>query len=207
MQTEVDFHAAVGRLTARDRHLRDLVESVGRPSFWFRTPEFPTLVLFILEQQVSLASAAATLSRLEARIGAVTPQAIRRAGPEVIRSAGVTRQKTRYLVGIADRVVAGQLDLAGLSGLDDDSVRAQLTASVGIGPWTADVWLLSCLRRPDIWPIGDRALQVGAAEALDLPETPDASGLEALGRRWRPDRSTAARLLWHRYLAVRNRPT
>ncbi len=84
-------------------------------------------------------------------------------------------------------------------------MRAALTALPGIGRWTADVYLLACLGRPDLWPVGDRALQVAAAEALGLATVPDQSGLEAVGERWRPHRSTAARLLWHGYLARRGR--
>ena len=99
----------------------------------------------------------------------------------------------------------GTLDLAGLAELPDDEVRRALVALPGIGPWTADVYLLACLGRPDLWPIGDRALQVAAAEALGLAAVPDPTALTVLGERWRPLRSTAARLLWHGYLSRRGR--
>ena len=93
----------------------------------------------------------------------------------------------------------------GSDDLPDDDVRRALTALPGIGRWTADVYLLACLGRPDLWPVGDRALQVAAAEALHLDVVPDQAGLELLGERWRPHRSTAARLLWHGYLVRRGR--
>jgi DNA-3-methyladenine glycosylase II len=117
----------------------------------------------------------------------------------------VSRQKDRYLRALAGAVETGTLDLEGLTALDDDSVRLKLTALPGIGRWTADVYLLACLGRPDLWPVGDRALQVAAAEALGLDTVPDQAELDLLGDRWRPHRSTAARLLWHAYLARRGR--
>jgi DNA-3-methyladenine glycosylase II len=89
--------------------------------------------------------------------------------------------------------------------MDDDAVRRALVALPGIGPWTADVYLLACLGRPDLWPVGDRALQVAVAEALGLAAVPDPGSLEGLGERWRPHRSTAARILWHGYLGRRGR--
>jgi DNA-3-methyladenine glycosylase II len=172
---------------------------------WLRPPGFPSLVLFILEQQVSLASAAAAYRKLADRLGTMTPSALLASTPEELRLDGVSRQKDRYLRALAAAVETGELDLDGLAGLDDATVRAALTALPGIGRWTADVYLLACLRRPDLWPVGDRALQVATAEALGLDTVPDQGALELLGERWRPHRSTAARLLWHGYLARRGR--
>lgn len=99
----------------------------------------------------------------------------------------------------------GSLDLDALEQVDDDEVRSRLTALPGIGRWTADVYLLACLCRPDLWPVGDRALQVAVAEALALEAVPTQPELEPIGDRWRPLRSTAARVLWHGYLGRRNR--
>jgi DNA-3-methyladenine glycosylase II len=125
--------------------------------------------------------------------------------PDQLRADGVSRQKDRYLRALATAVETGTLDLSRLVDLPDDEVRRELTALPGIGRWTADVYLLACLGRPDLWPVGDRALQVAAAEALGLGAVPGPAALEEVGERWRPHRSTAARLLWHGYLASRGR--
>jgi DNA-3-methyladenine glycosylase II len=135
----------------------------------------------------------------------MAPEALLRTTPEELREDGVSRQKDRYLRALAAAVVTGELDLPGLDARSDDEVRRALTALPGIGRWTADVYLLACLGRPDLWPVGDRALQVAAAEALHLDVVPDQAGLEQLGVRWQPHRSTAARLLWHGYLVRRGR--
>ena len=191
------FGEAVQDLVSRDADLARIVQQHGRPVLWTRPPGFPALVLFILEQQVSLASAAAAYSRLAEAIATSTS--------EELRASGVSRQKDRYLRALSAAVLDGTLDLAGLAELPDDEVRRALVALPGIGPWTADVYLLACLGRPDLWPIGDRALQVAAAEALGLAAVPDPASLTVLGERWRPLRSTAARLLWHGYLSRRGR--
>lgn len=199
------FARTVADLTAHDPDLAALVANHGIPPLWLRPPGFPSLVLFILEQQVSLASAAAAYRKVVERVGAMVPAALLATTPEELREDGVSRQKDRYLRALALAVATGELDLPGLAALPDDEVRRALTALPGIGRWTADVYLLACLGRPDLWPVGDRALQVAAAEALGLDEVPDQSGLELLGERWRPHRSTAARLLWHGYLVRRGR--
>lgn len=197
------FAVDLASLLAGDEALAALVAEHGPPVFWERPPGFASLVLFILEQQVSLASAAATYRALLARQGVMSPTAVL-ANPDMRRD-GVSRQKERYLRALAAAVADGSLDLAALEGLDDDAVRAALMALPGIGRWTADVYLLACLGRPDLWPVGDRALQVAAAEALGLATVPDPTELERLGERWRPHRSTAARVLWHGYLRRRGR--
>lgn len=199
------FARTVAELTAHDADLSALVAEHGTPPLWRRPPGFPSLVLFILEQQVSLASAAAAYRKVLDRLGAMTPETVLATTPEQLRLDGVSRQKDRYLRALAGAVVAGELDLPGLDARSDDDVRRALTALPGIGRWTADVYLLACLGRPDLWPVGDRALQVAAAEALRLDRVPDQAALELLGERWRPHRSTAARLLWHGYLVRRGR--
>jgi DNA-3-methyladenine glycosylase II len=202
---QAEFERVVAELTRRDDHLARLVEAHGVPSLWLRPAGFPSLVLYILEQQVSLASAAAAYRRVVDRVGTMTPAALLASTPDELRLDGVSRQKDRYVRALAEAVEHGTLDLTGLRDLDDDAVRAALTALPGIGAWTADVYLLACLGRPDLWPAGDRALQVAAAEALGLDTVPGPAELTAIGERWRPHRSSAARLLWHGYLARRGR--
>ena len=199
------FARSVAELTATDPRLADLVAAHGTPAHWLRPAGFASLVLFILEQQVSLASAAAAYRKVLDRLGTMTPTQLLASTPEQLRQDGVSRQKDRYLRALAAAVESGALELDHLAALPDEDVRAALTAVPGIGRWTADVYLLACLGRPDLWPVGDRALQVAAAETLGLDTVPDQVALEQLGQRWRPHRSTAARLLWHGYLARRGR--
>ncbi len=202
---EAGFLDAVGRLCDGDPMLAAAVERNGTPDFWTRPPGFATLVLFVLEQQVSLASARAAYDRLVSRTGGVTPHSIMSSSDDELRADGFSRQKTRYVQLLSEEVLTGDLDLGGLEDLPDVAVRDRLLALTGVGPWTADVYLLACLRRPDIWPVGDRALQVGTAELLALDDVPTSAELEALGERWRPLRSAAARIVWHSYLTERGR--
>jgi DNA-3-methyladenine glycosylase II len=203
--TPASFADHARRLAACDPALGAVVEAHGMPDFWHRPPSFATLALLVVEQQVSLASAKAVFDRLAAALGGVTAATLTAAGTEVLVAAGLTRQKQRYLRLLASAVTGGTLDLAALAGRPDAEARSALLDLTGIGPWTADVYLLSALRRPDVWPVGDRALQVGVAEVLGLPVVPAGAELEALGERWRPVRAVAARLVWHAYLCRRGR--
>lgn len=200
-----EWRRHVTAVAATDEHLAAELADHGLPERWSRPPGFPSLVLLILEQQVSLASAAATYARIRARTGAMTPTALLATMPEELRADGVSRQKDRYLRALSTAVDTGALDLGRLPTLPDAEVRAQLVALPGIGRWTAEAYLLACLDRPDVWPVGDRALQVAVAERLGLAAVPDQRELEVIGSRWAPHRSTAARLLWHGYLARRGR--
>lgn len=200
----VPHDSAIDQLVASDPQLAAIVTRSGRPPVFRRPATFPTLVLLILEQQVSLASAAAAYRRLQ-DAGPVTPETLLARDDADLARIGFSRQKTGYVRALAAAVRDGVLDLAALANLPDAEVRASLIARPGIGPWTADIFLLSCLGRPDVWPVGDRALQVGTGEALGLEQTPSAAELAGIGERWVPLRSTAAQLLWHDYLARRGR--
>lgn len=167
---------------------------------WARTPGFPTLVYIILEQQVSLASARAAFTKLELASDEITPETFLRFGDEELKAIGFSRQKAGYCRGLARAVLDGELDLPALEGLPDEQVRAALTAVKGIGPWTANIYLLMVLLRPDIWPAGDLALAVAYQKIKQLPARPGTQELEAIAERWRPWRAVAARLLWHEYL-------
>ena len=203
--TSHTFHVHALELADRDPSLGKVVADYGLPDFWHRPASFATLVLFVVEQQVSLASAKAVFDRMHAALGGITPDTLLSADPELLRATGLTRQKQRYVLLLAAAVDDGSLDLPVLAAMTDDEVRGRLLALTGIGPWTADVYLLSALRRADMWPVGDRALQVGVGEVLGLDETPSPLALEGLGDRWRPLRAVAARLVWHNYLCRRGR--
>ena len=199
------FEEAAALLGDEDPALGLILHERGLPPFWQREPGLSTLVLLIMEQQVSLESGAAMFRRLRDLLGAVVPETILGAGDDGLRSIGLTRQKSGYLLGLADAVLTGELELAGLREVAETEARSMLVAIKGIGPWTADAYLLSALRLPDVFPVGDRALQVGVMEALGLGAIPSPEELEILSAPWRPVRAVAARLIWHRYLASRGR--
>ena len=201
MLDETSFAAAATELALRDPALASIVERHGVPEFWARDPGLPTLVLLILEQQVSLASARAAYDRLVGRLGGLTTAGILASTDEELRADGFSRQKARYVRALATAIEDRSLDLDAIGSLDDDDVRRALVALPGIGPWTAEVYLLSALRRPDTWPVGDIALQEAARRALRLDARPAPEELERIGEAWRPHRASAARLLWHLYLS------
>ncbi len=205
MLDERSFATAVAKLCGADQDLAAIVERHGIPEFWAREPGFPTLVLLILEQQVSLASARAAYDRLVLRLGGLTPRGVLESTDEELRADGFSRQKNRYARALAAAIEDGMLDLDAVAELDDVDVRTALVALPGIGPWTAEVYLLSALRRPDTWPTGDIALQEGARRAKGLDVRPTPVELETIGEAWRPHRATAARLLWHLYLSESGR--
>jgi DNA-3-methyladenine glycosylase II len=203
--TQRTFAKHVARLAEADPDLAAIVSAHGAPRIWQRPPGFATLVLLILEQQVSLASARAAFDRLAARIGGVAPAGVLLLDDATLREVGFSRQKTRYARALARAVLDGDLDVDGLAALSDDDARTALTALPGIGAWTADVYLLACLGRPDVLPIGDIALQAAAQRAKRLAVRPTPAELEALAEPWRPVRAVAAQLLWHLYLSERGR--
>ena len=143
---------AVETLAERDRDLARIVEAYGAPPLWARRPGFATLLRIILEQQVSLASADAAYRRLVAALGRVTPRRFLTLSDTRLRRVGFSRQKTAYGRGLAQAVVDGTLDLHRVATMDDTCVRVELLRLKGIGPWTADIYALMALRRPDIWP-------------------------------------------------------
>ncbi len=203
---EVSSHsipAIVERLGATSPVIRGAVSRYGLPPAWRREPGFASLIYAILEQQVSLASARAVYERLVAAIGRLDPQRFMELRPDDLRGLGFSRQKIDYCRGLADHILSGRLDLSALDEAPDETVRDALTALRGIGQWTADIYLLHSLGRPDVWPTGDLALRVAVQEELDLAAQPTQSQLEELGKPFRPWRSVAARVFWHGYLVRR----
>ena len=193
----------VEALSAADPDLAAVVTRFGPPPLWARRPGFATLVQIVLEQQVLLASGRATFWRLRDAWGEVTPERFAKLTAARVQSAGVTRQKTSYCLGIVRRIMDGALDLRRLGRADDDAARRRLVEIRGIGPWTADIYLLMALGRPDVWPDGDLALATAAQQVKRLRGRHDTERLRRLAASWAPWRAVAARILWHHYLSTR----
>ncbi|MBI5568081.1 MAG: DNA-3-methyladenine glycosylase 2 family protein [Chloroflexi bacterium] len=191
-------------LARRDRDLARVIDQYGPPPMWARRPGFPTLIHIILEQQVSLASARAAFNRLKAAIR-VTPRNLLTLDDATLKTIGFSRQKTGYARHLAQAILDRRFNPAALANMDDESARAALIELKGIGVWTAEIYLLMALRRPDVWPHGDLALAVAAHHVKQLPARPTYDELTAMSEAWRPWRAVAARVLWHHYLSQRKR--
>lgn len=201
------FAQGVRLLASRDAHLAGVVQKYGPPPLWVREPGFPTLVYIILEQQVSLASAKAAFDRLKASVRPLTPGRFLKLTDTELLRIGFSRQKTLYTRLLAESLSRRYFDLRDLHSLHDDAARKMLTTFKGIGNWTADIYLLSALRRPDIWPTGDLALATAVQEVKRLRQRPSPERLEKMSAPWRPWRAVAARMFWHHYLSKRGKRT
>jgi DNA-3-methyladenine glycosylase II len=205
--SEEVFAQATRELAQRDADLAAVLEKYGPPPLWVRDPGFPTLVYIILEQQVSLASARALYQRLQEVVRPFTPGRFLKLTEDEMRRLGFSRQKTHYTRLLAEAIRRRQFALHRLHELEDALAREQLVALKGIGQWTADIYLLSALRRPDIWPVGDLALATAVQEVKRLRKRPSPDRLEKMSAPWRPFRAVAARLFWHAYLCKRGQNT
>jgi DNA-3-methyladenine glycosylase II len=204
--TQKSLALAARELAARDEILAGIYVVHGDPPLWRRATGFSTLVHIILEQQVSLTSAKAMLVRLEASIQPFTPSRFIELGDTYLRSLGVTRQKSAYLLHLSNSIASGELSFTRLARMTDDEARVVLTRIKGIGSWSADVYLLMAMCRADIWPAGDLALAVAMQELKGLGHRPGPDELERLAEQWRPMRAVAARMLWQYYLGKRSSP-
>ena len=190
---------AMEALAACDPDIAEAYGRCGLPPHRSSAPGFAGLIRMIAGQQVSVQSAAAIIGRLEARVVPLTAEEFLRASEEDLRAVGLSRPKMRYGRILAEEIAGGSLDIDGLAALDDDAAMAALTRVKGIGRWTAEIYLLFALRRPDVLPVGDLALCVAAQHLKKLNARPDATAMATLGQVWRPHRSAAARFLWHLY--------
>lgn len=186
-------------LAALDPVMARLI-GIRAPRMRTRPPGFGSLAAIIVGQQVSVASAAAINARVEARFVPVTAQAIATADDATLRACGLSGPKVRALRSVAEAVLDGRLPLGALSAMPVEEARALMTAVKGIGPWTADVYLLFCLGHADAFAAGDLALQEAARILYGMAARPTARELDALALRWRPWRGVAAKVLWAHYL-------
>jgi DNA-3-methyladenine glycosylase II len=203
---EASLAEAAERLRAKDPELVERMVAIGgRPPLRRREAGFAGLAAIIVSQQVSTASASAIFGRLEARIVPLEAAQLAGATEETLRACGLSMPKIRALRAAAAAIAEGALDLAALAALDAEDAHKALVTVKGVGPWTADIFLLFCLGHPDAFPAGDLALQEAARLALNLKRRPDAARLERIAERWRPLRGVAARMLWAYYRGVKTR--
>jgi DNA-3-methyladenine glycosylase II len=200
--TTETFHTICDTLAAADADLATILNAHGYPPMWTRPNTYETLVHIILEQQVSLASALAALKQLQQKTNGVTPRKILKLTDEELKACYVSRQKAAYIRGLAEAIVAGQLDLDALAAMSDDEVRAALIVLKGIGNWTIDVYLMFVLQRADIFPVGDLAAVNALKRAKGLARDTPREQLLAITARWAPYRTVATMVLWHHYLSA-----
>ena len=205
IHTETDLDAALAALGLADPRFGALMAAAGRPPLRRRPDGFAGLAAIIVAQQLSTASAGAIWGRLAAAFDPLEHTALLRARPARLARLGLSAPKIRTLKAIARSIERGELSLAALADLAPEAAHAALTAIHGIGPWTADIYLLSCLGHADAWPAGDLALQEAARVAFGLPTRPTAKEMQALAETWRPWRAVAARVLWTYYRTVKGR--
>ena len=205
IHTETDLDNAIAALVALDPRWAPIVARTGRPPLRRRAGGFEGLAQIIMGQQLSTASAAAIHGRLIAIADPFDHHTILRARKDRLLRIGLSNAKVKALKEIAKAIEAKHIDLAALADLPADEAHAALVALHGIGPWTADLYLLACLGHADAWPAGDLALQEAARMAFGLRARPTTKQMGPLAERWRPYRAVAARLLWSYYRVMKQR--
>lgn len=196
-----NFNGLCDELARRDADLSSIIDAHGYPPIWMRANTYETLVHIVLEQQVSLASALAALNKLRDITGGITPRTILSLSDEQLRAGYVSRQKIIYLRNLANEIIEERLILANFETATDEEVRRQLTTLKGIGNWTADVYLMFVLQRPDIFPVGDLAAVNALKRIKKLDSGTTTETLLAIAETWKPFRTIATMLLWHQYLS------
>lgn len=189
--------AALDSLLAADARFHPVVQRTGRPKFVPRRKHgFEALVDIVVSQQLSIAAADTIFGRVKEKVSPFTPENLLATPAEVLRACGLSAPKQKHMKSIATAILDGSLDLKRIRTMQDDDARAHLTAVKGIGPWTADIYLMGSLGRADIWPVGDVGLQAAITRVLKLKKRPNEKAMERLSKNWRPWRTIAARLFW-----------
>jgi DNA-3-methyladenine glycosylase II len=198
-----NFQRLCSKLARKDLHLKEIILQHGYPPMWTRPATFQSLILFILEQQVSLASAYAAFGKLKEKIGFVTPAKILLLTDAELRACYFSRQKIIYARELAMTIQRKKLILKKLADKEEDAIRHELKKIKGIGDWTVDVYLMHALQRTDLFPLGDIALVNSLKEVKQLPKDTSKEKLLEIAAPWRPYRTIAAMILWHAYIKKR----
>ena len=205
IHTDNDLDTVIAALVQADARFASILAEAGRPALRRRNGGFPGLAAIVVSQQLSTASASAIWGRLAAAYDPFEASAIRRAGAQRLARLGLSAPKIRALKEIGKAVDSGVLNLDALASQEADAAHAALTAVHGIGPWTADIYLLFCLGHADAWPAGDLAIQEAMRVAFSLKARPTAKEAIAFAESWRPWRGAAAYLLWSYYRVAKGR--
>lgn len=201
-----NFQELCDHLASQDQDLKLILENHGYPPMWTRENTFETLVHIVLEQQVSLASALASLNKLKEKLTEITPENILKLSDEEMRECYVSRQKNNYIKGLASAIVNGEIDFEQLSKMSNDEARKTLVNLKGIGNWTVDVYLIFTLQRADIFPVGDLAAVNAIKRLKQLPPKVTKEEILEISEKWKPFRSVASMILWHYYLSALKKP-
>jgi len=195
--TQAHLNEAVAGLLAADARFHGIATKAGTIPFRRRREEgFEALMSIITSQQLSVAAADTIFGRLKKAVVPFAPEQMLAASAETLRACGLSAPKQKHMKTIAAAILDGSLDLKRVRSMHDEDARAHLTAVKGIGPWTADIYLMSSLGRADIWPVGDVGLQAAIHRALKLRKRPNEKQMEKLSKAWRPWRTIAARMFW-----------
>ncbi|MGY3347885.1 MULTISPECIES: DNA-3-methyladenine glycosylase family protein [unclassified Bradyrhizobium] len=205
LETQSDLEEAVRTLVKRDPRLKPVLDIAGMPALRRREPGFAGLAHIVCGQQLSTASAAAIWGRLSAAFDPFDHEAVRRARTDRLGRLGLSAAKIKTLKHLAREIIEERLNLDVLAEEDADAAHHTLISLPGIGPWTADVYLLFCLGHGDAWPAGDLAVQEGIKIGLGLQARPTEKQMAPLAEPWRPLRGAAAHLWWSYYRAVKKR--
>ncbi len=196
---DLSLRPALEELSRRDADIARAYAVCGLPETRNRKPGFPGLVRIVIGQQVSAGAARAIAERLDAAVAPITPAAMLKATDARLRKSGLSRAKIAYLKGLARAVETGALDFDSIARQDDEAAMAILRRHKGIGRWSAELYLLFSLRRPDVWPAGDLAVRMALKRLKKLRVAPDEKRMDKIAEPWRPYRSAAALFLWHYY--------
>ncbi|HWP27597.1 MAG TPA: DNA-3-methyladenine glycosylase 2 family protein [Xanthobacteraceae bacterium] len=205
LHNDDDLSAGIKALVERDPRLAAVLETAGMPALRRRPPGFPGLAAIVCAQQLSTTSAAAIWGRLSAAFDPFDPARVGRARASTLARLGLSKPKIKTLKMISAAVANGDINLEAVAELPAEEAHAALVRLHGVGPWTADLYLLFCLGHADAWPAGDLALQEAARIAFGLRRRPDAKQMAKLAQAWRPWRGVAAHLLWNYYRVVKRR--
>jgi DNA-3-methyladenine glycosylase II len=200
-----DIDEGLAALVVLDPRLAAVVERAGELPLRLDEPGFASLVSIVVSQQVSRASADAIMGRLVGLVVPLDAAGILVGGADALRSAGLSRPKQKTVLALADAVARDEIDLDHMTRIGADEAMARLTSLHGIGPWTAEVYLLFCAGHPDIFPAHDVALQSAVGHGFGIEPRPSAKELYALAESWSPWRGVAARLFWAYYGKMRGR--
>lgn len=200
---EENFQSLCDHLAGVDADLKFVIDKYGYPPMWTRENSFATLILTILEQQVSLASAFAAFKRLKEKLPLLVPQEFLKLSDEELRECSFSRQKIIYGRGLANALVNEDISLQQFEFEEDDAIRHKLKKLKGIGDWTTDIYLIHALRRLNIFPLGDLALVNALKEIKALPSDTSREKLVAIAEAWLPYRSIATMICWHYYIQKR----